>query len=253
MKRGTLSVRQPSPPFCWQSKIVLKHIRRNVPEKLMPNCLLLYFALTEMASDEHAAEDFRANHSHLAKRCGLSRRTVIRHLQRLESIGVLSSSPNYEPDGQQLPCSILLHEPDKLPKNKGGCETMTQGVCDMTHGGRVTPLIRKKKVVVVSPLTPHGGESSLSNSPALEEVTAYANGANIGKATAERFHSYGTETDWTDSKGKHLRSWKRALLAFAKVDTPPATATPATRDPAPRKATRKPKPNFYNPDHSQGF
>lgn len=255
LKDGTLSIRQPCPPYCWQNKIVLNHIRNQTPEASMPNGLLVYFVLSELASDEHAAENFRAKHSDMVKKCGLSRRTVITHLQNLARIGVIEIFPDYGPDGRQLPSLIRLHTPDEMREQWGEGATIARGEGANARGGVCTPSLRIKKEVVVSPLIPQGGNTSLPIIPAMEDVKSYATGANIGSGTAERFHAYGKATDWMDKSGKPIGNWKRALLAFAKRDKEPETApAPAIGTTTPRKASgRKPRPDYFHPDHSKGF
>jgi biotin operon repressor len=258
MKDGPLSIRQPTPPFCWQSKIALNHIRANVPDGMMPNILLVYFTLTEMASDGHAAEDFRAKHSDLSKRSGLSRRTVLSHLQRLKSIGAISTRRNFGEDGRQLPSSILIHPPEQIGKRPPPVQPL-HTPCAIAHGGDCTPILNKKKEEEESPLPPRGGESCF---PSLEEVRGYAAAEAIPADTAARFHAMNAAGGWRDKAGHPIRNWRKALIRFAKVDGTAKAGSVASRPgsggiPARKltqaRSTRKPKADFPRPNYPEHF
>jgi len=247
VKDESISIRQPCPPFCWQNKIVLKVIRDRTAETMLPNSLLVYFVLTELASDEHAAEDFRAKHADVVKKCGLSRRTIILRLQDLERIGVISVFPNYGPDRRQLPSSIRLHTPEELSANGGGgCNHCTGEGANAPHT-RCTPSLIRKNEEEEDPLTPLKGEASHFQVVSLEEARAYA--IEIGQSieSAERFHRMNAAGDWRDKTGKKIGNWRKAFLAFAKKDAAPE---PGGRHAAPRREKRK---TFFHVDHSKGF
>lgn len=252
MRDNTVSIRQPCPPFCWQNKIVLEHIRRHTAESILPNSLLLYFVLTELASDKQAAGDFRVKHSTVVKKCGLSRRTVISRLQGLEQIGVISVFPNFGPDGRQLPSSIRLHGPGELPRNAGEGATIALGEGAIAPPPRCTPYLINNKEEEESPLTPQRGEASPSAAFGLEQIRAFAVEIGATVESAERFHRMNEAGGWRDRAGNPIRNWKRAFLAFIKRDAAEAAAKTAGH-PAPDKPRRPRRKAFYSADHSKGF
>jgi DNA-binding Lrp family transcriptional regulator len=76
-------------PWCWQSKAILRQIREALDaENAVSSGLLVYVALTEIASDKQSPT-FQTTHSFIAMRCGLSQRTVQQRIRDLTEIGVL--------------------------------------------------------------------------------------------------------------------------------------------------------------------
>lgn len=76
-------------PWCWQPKAALKRIRDSLDaENAVASGLLVYVALTEIASDKHS-NTFQTTHSFIAMRSGLSQRTVQQRIKGLTDIGVL--------------------------------------------------------------------------------------------------------------------------------------------------------------------
>ncbi len=255
VNEGTMTIRQPCPPFCWQNKIVLDFIRRHTAESILPNSLLVYFVLTELASDEHAEGDFRAKHSAVMKKCGLSRSSIVRRIKHLEQIGAIRVFPNFGTDGRQLPSSILLRTPDELPRGsatvaRGEGVTMTRGEGVMTPPPADTPSLISKKEEEESPHTPQGGAASPSACPGIEEVRAYAAEIGADAGTAERFHATNTAGGWT-MHGRAIRNWKKAFIAFDKRDR---AAAPSGRNGThPATAPRARRKTFLRADHAKEF
>lgn len=251
MSEQTLTVRQPCPPFCWQNKIVLSFIREHTAESVLPSRLLVYFVLTELASDEHAEGAFRAKHAEIERKAGLSRRSIVTHLQGLETCGVLSVFPNFGADGRQLPSIIRLHGPEELPKAGGEGATIARGEGAIARGGVCTPfLIRKGKKE--SPHTPQGGAASPSACPGIDEVRAYAAETGASPETAERFQRMNTASGWRDNRGRPIRNWQRAFLAFAKCDQTRAAKIGGADASGPASRKEKAK-TFFRADHAKGF
>ena len=76
-------------PWCWQPKAALRLVREALDaENAVASGLLVYFALTEIASDKQS-QTFQTTHSFIAMRSGLSPRTVQQRIQDLTDIGVL--------------------------------------------------------------------------------------------------------------------------------------------------------------------
>ncbi len=77
-------------PWCWQQKKILREIReRHDASNTGASALLVYFALTEIASDNQS-DVFEAAYAYLAIKCGLSPRTVQNRIKDLEEDGFIS-------------------------------------------------------------------------------------------------------------------------------------------------------------------
>jgi len=75
--------------FCWQPKAALRRIREALDaENAVASGLLVYLALTEIASDKQSPT-FQTTHGYIAGRIGLSQRTVQQRIHDLKEIGVL--------------------------------------------------------------------------------------------------------------------------------------------------------------------
>ena len=74
-------------PYCWQNRNLLRRIRTRLENSA--SALLVYVALSEIASEEKGASTFQATQRTIADRAGVSRRTVQTFLPELARIGVI--------------------------------------------------------------------------------------------------------------------------------------------------------------------
>jgi hypothetical protein len=81
-------------PFCWQEKHVLRTIRDMFEATgNVGSALLVYYALTEIASDEQS-DTFVTTCAYIGQRAGLSGRTVNRILPTLENLHIITIQRN---------------------------------------------------------------------------------------------------------------------------------------------------------------
>lgn len=80
---------QKATAYCWQSKSILRKIREAFDGTHdVGSALLVYLALTEIASDEQDGE-FTTTHAWIAGKSGLSTATVKRRLATLIELGIV--------------------------------------------------------------------------------------------------------------------------------------------------------------------
>lgn len=80
-------------PWCWANKDTLRFIRRELKKKGIKHTssyLAIYYALTEIASDERK-EEFSCNQSEIAKRSGCGTSTISKGVKILAEIGVIEN------------------------------------------------------------------------------------------------------------------------------------------------------------------
>jgi hypothetical protein len=81
-------------PFCWQNKGALRLIRDHFDStNTVASALAVYVSLTEIASDEQS-EVFARRVGDIASRAGLSYKTTIKVLHRLEALGLVVTTRN---------------------------------------------------------------------------------------------------------------------------------------------------------------
>ena len=108
-------------PFAWQSKPVLRKIRESFDaEKTVASALLVYFALTEIASD-NKDDTFQTTHAYIAQKSGLSPRTVQARLSGLVEIGLLEvSTPQLRAPATYRLLSVKQPLPNVQQQSKKG-------------------------------------------------------------------------------------------------------------------------------------
>lgn len=187
-------------------------------------------------------------------------RTVLHTLLQLENVGVFTRDENGVIYCRRMAreafvsaerrAAINLRWAAKKPENQPLLNiqnTIQKSDFVCTH----IPVPEEEKEEEESPLTPQGGEASLSRSVSLDEVRTYAVEVGQSIESAERFHAMNEAGGWRDKTGKKIGNWRKAFLSFSKKDSPHETGGKSgLQDPEPRRTKRK---TFYNVDHSKGF
>ncbi len=71
-----------------------------------------------------------------------------------------------------------------------------------------------------------GGKAHPFTPPTLEEVKGYCTERN-NKVDPKRFYDYYTASDWKDSKGNKVKSWKQKVISWERSDNGNAGKKPA--------------------------
>jgi len=88
-------------PFLWQNKRALQKIKNDPLKKKPATTILIYMALTWIASDEESPT-FEASLDHIADKVCLSARIVPRYIKQLERAGVIHVIHGLRPDGKKV-------------------------------------------------------------------------------------------------------------------------------------------------------
>lgn len=125
--------------FCWQPKTSLHRIRESLDsENSVASALLVYVALTEVASDKRT-NTFQTTHAFLGMRCGLAQRTVQARVKDLVSIGLLHVAHNVE--GGRGPSTYrLITEEQSLPHDVQPLPNAQQPMHRDTQRSKKAPL-----------------------------------------------------------------------------------------------------------------
>ena len=94
-------------PFCWQSKEVLRQIKKKYPPRLRPTRLSVYLALTQIESD-FGSEYIRNYSRTISSYCGVNRNLVSKILKEYESLGILSIENERDKKGRFVSQKVTL-------------------------------------------------------------------------------------------------------------------------------------------------
>lgn len=141
-------------PFCWQHKPALRKIREAFDaEKTVASAIVVYVALTEIASDEKS-EEFQTTHAWISQKSGVSPRTVQDRLTGLAEIGlVVISTPALKTPSTYRLLNVTDAPRDKQPlpnapqrEKQSALPTLEQGKKKALNKGKELPPPRKREM-----------------------------------------------------------------------------------------------------------
>jgi len=99
--------------FHWSANVIIGQIIKSCESS--SSCVVIYYALCQLSSEEGNKSAFRASYGAIAGRCGLSKSTVERNIDDLARNGFIVIEPG--PKNSRIPNRYtLLHE--KLAPNE---------------------------------------------------------------------------------------------------------------------------------------
>lgn len=247
---------RPCPPFCWQNRLILEAIRERVPPGKRTSALMVYVALSELASIAGCRE-FDALLRDLATKSGLGRRTVISRLRELRQCGFIAVKARADIAGNRLASRVRLLRPGEMrvsPSTRAA--PPPDGTPDTPCNGFTTPSAValgpvlglhtfSNKEEEESPQTPYR-QNAAQPPPSIEVVKAFAREHGMNESRAAEFHAHNNAGGWQDGKGQPIRIWQQALIAFVRRHT----ASGGSRARVPRPRLRR---VAVLADHSKGF
>jgi len=207
--------------FCWQPKAALHRIREALDaNNSVSSGLLVYFALTEIASDKRA-HTFQATHAYIAMRCGQSPRTVQQRVKDLVSIGVIECTvPNLKAPATYTLLAVeqsLPSDTQPVPRDQQPLPIVEQPLPNVTQRSKNAPLPTYKEC----------NEESVKNDKALSSLSVPTKPTKATKLSkrqkeiADRVEA-ALGDEWVNDAGKWINRIKqnttRARNVIAEVE-----------------------------------
>lgn len=188
----------------WIPRCVWLDERLNALEKII---------LTEVDSLDMSDKGCFASNQYIAEFCQCSERKVSAAISKLTELGYIYVKSF---DGRQRVLKSCLANFEKQSSKK--CEAETQNLRDINTINNTNNNTTKKDI---------GAKRKRFTPPSLAEVEAYCR-ERKNNVDPQKFYDYFTASDWYDSKGKKVVSWKQKVITWEGYSNSKETEPKAT-------------------------
>lgn len=172
-------------------------------KKLTDKAKLLYSEITSLCN---FTGECYANNEYFEKLYDLSESTISRIIKQLKKNGFIDIKYIYKNGTKEIEKRII-----SIPNNPHA-----EVVSELTPGGVKNDGDNNIKKYNI----PKGilYKEKQKKAPTLNEIVEYAKSRNLTHVDCEYFYNYFNDSDWIDSKGREVRSWKQKILTWEKQE-----------------------------------
>lgn len=175
---------------------------------------LFAFALVNHFSQSKAGV-YTGGVTYLSSWTGWSRNTARKHLQRLVEMGLIEETRGVGDEGSFVAYTVVKNLP-------AGCANSAQGVVKNLPGG-CAKIARGggKKFTPDNKIENKDDSKEIVKDfvpPTVAQVREYADAHGFRSLDAEHFVEFYDSLGWKQKNGKHITSWKNAVITWKKRD-----------------------------------
>lgn len=175
------------------------NIRYN--KSLTDKAKLLYSEITSLCN---FTGECYANNEYFERLYDLSESTISRIIKQLKKCGFIDIRYIYKNGTKEIEKRVI-----SIPDN-----THKEVVSEMTVGG-----VRNDKDNNIKKYNIPKGilyKEKSKKRPSLDEIVEYAKLRNLTHVDCDYFYNYFNDSNWIDSKGREVHSWKQKILTWEK-------------------------------------